>query len=126
MGAAPATPPLSPAARYGMLYRAANGIWGHCLVECHHPAPGRVVVVATELPDNDGPSITDAAADVWTLVEARHAPDPGVALVRVECWPHPRGATHDRIEFSRSDHGVLHTPRWRRLAAVALEELLLG
>ena len=69
---------------YPMLFRAATGVWGFCGVEVYHPAPGLLVVVLTELEGNDGPSVTTAASDVWTLVEARHAPDPGTDLVRVE------------------------------------------
>jgi len=118
-----ATPPSSHE-RYGMLYRGASGVWGHCVVDCHHPAPGRVVVVLTEQPENDGPSITNAAADVWTLVEARHATDPGTDLVRVERWDHPTGTTHDLIDFSRSDNGTLYAPRWRRLSEDEVTALL--
>jgi len=109
---------------YPMIFRAATGVWGFCGVDVFRPAPDRLVVVLTEMQGNDGPSIAHAAADVWALVEARHAPDPGVTLVRVERWDHPTGTTHDLIDFSRSDDGAFSRPRWRRLGEGELADLL--
>jgi len=115
---------VTAAESYGMLYRTRGGYWGHCLAEVYHPAPGRVVVVLTEQHGNDGPSITTAAADVWTLVEARHAPDPGVILVRIDHWDHATGPTWHLVALSRRADGTLHRPRWRRLSRAELAVLL--
>ena len=107
-----------------MLYHGESGIWGHCLVELFRPAPALLVVILSELHTNEGPSITNAAADVWTLVEVRHAPDPGTRVVRVEHWDWSTGPTWDLVTLSRAADGSLHSPRWRRLTREELAALL--
>lgn len=88
------------------------------------------VVMATELPDNPGMSITNAAeylaTDVWELLGA-----PEREIVWIEHYPERGPAQRripeefDRVTFTQTERGFAG-PQWRRLSRAEVEALLGG
>jgi len=87
------------------------------------------VVVATELPDNPGMSITNAAAqlaaDVWDLLGC-----PERGLTWIEHYPQQGPEPHERESFAAVSFtwtgGSFSEPQWRHLTQEAVEALIGG
>jgi hypothetical protein len=86
------------------------------------------VVVCSELADNPGASVTNAAGEMATQVRDRYLK--GQALVWVEHYPpEARGGrpeTFDTAEFDELPDGSLCAPRWKHLGRERLELLIGG
>ena len=82
------------------------------------------VVVATELLDNPGMSLTNAAASVAMQV-CQYYEIPPEQLVWVEHYPEETGheETFDLVHFS-FDLGKLSAPRWKRISKEEVQQLL--
>ena len=98
-----------------------HGRKGECRIEATKLPDGRIVVIATELADNPGMSITNAAEYVATDVcEAL-----GIAphqLIWIEFYGYPaspsfgRKRTYDLVTFATmtpEGRPIFHEPRWR-------------
>lgn len=111
-------------------FRGYHGSKAHCRIRAYRGRDGQFVVVATELPTNQGTSITNAcetlAAEVCTRLEI----DP-TAMRWVEHYtagPHRDGAeSFDVVTFipsaGRREHG-LGQPKWRRVSKAVVEDMI--
>lgn len=81
-------------------------------------------VIATELPDNPGMSITNAAASVAMQV-CQYFEIPIGKLIWIEHYPESIGheETFDLVQFSISD-GLLKVDRWQRISEEEATRLL--
>ena len=89
------------------------------------------LIIASELVENPGTSVTNAAEELATALERRHCPDPGERMLWVEHYPASVGdrgrALPERfalVTFERADDGRLHRPQWWHVAAAGLAEVL--
>lgn len=81
-------------------------------------------VVATELNDNPGMSITNAAADLAMMVCRTFAIDPN-ELVWIEHYPvrEKIEETFDIVTFTVNEYGKVSGPQWRRLKENEIKDL---
>jgi hypothetical protein len=86
-----------------------------------------VVVVATELKENPGTSVTNFAEQLATLVAARHRIDL-YKLVWVEHYrPNERDESFDRVTFNlRPDGKTLYEAKWNELTRTKVQEIVEG
>jgi len=123
---------LSAAPTLDLIYpfRGLCGAPSRCRLRIYEPREKPLVVLATELPDNPGTSITnyveELAAEVWALLEK-----PACGMVWIEHYPE-RGSVHrrlpegfDRVTFRQTERGFAG-PRWRPLARAEVEALIGG
>ncbi len=127
-----------------------RGIWrdgGRCRIEIYVPEAGeaerRPVIVASELDENDGSSVTNMAEYLAAEVIATHFPylldapaDGGQPVVWLEHYPprHGAPAEYDRVTFASwrirvawlggALRRALGTPEWARLDRAAVAALL--
>jgi hypothetical protein len=111
------------------LYRGFHACLSYCWLRIY-TTQGRSIVFATEMPDNPGTSITNAAERLATEVTRtfRLALD---TLTWIEHYPkrqanhgHPSlPASFDLVTFTRTAQG-LRSPEWRRLSQVQVEAML--
>jgi len=100
-------------------YRDMHGRIGVCAIEAIKLPESGIAVIATELKDNPGMSITNAAEYVATAVCKRLRLDPHY-LVWIEHYGYPSPLsklprTYDRVTFARitSDREpFFHEPKW--------------
>ena len=112
-------------------FRSVHRHIAECGIEAIKLADDRVVVIATELSDNPGMSITNAAEYVATAVCRQLAIDP-LKLIWIEHYGYPvpghpeRPRTYDRVTFEsitpfqeiwfhRPDWKVMRIDDWRNL-----------
>jgi len=88
----------------------------------HAQNPGHAVDIATEMPGNLGPSITNAAATIATQVCARLALDPA-RLLFVEHYNDAQGERFALVSFER-DNMTLRRPRWSHTDKATVEVLI--
>lgn len=81
------------------------------------------VVIATELPDNPGQSITNAA-DVLAMQVCQYYGIPPAQLVWIEHYPEQPNheETLDRVEFL-VEHQTLSNPQWQRISKADVAQL---
>lgn len=127
-----------------------RGIWRDgccCRIAVYAPEAGelgrRPVVVAAELDDNEGSSVTNVAEYLAAEIVARHFPhlldapaDGGQPVVWLEHYPPQHGAPaeYDRVTFAPwrirvawpggTLRRALGTPEWARLDRAAVAALL--
>jgi hypothetical protein len=111
------------------LYRGFHGCPAYCWLRIY-TTPGQSVVLATEMHENPGTSITNAAERLAMEVTRtfRLSFD---ALTWIEHYPerlcrHGRPglpASFDLVTFTRSAQG-LQSPEWRRLSQAQVEAML--
>jgi hypothetical protein len=108
-------------------WRGMGNGWGTWESTCRlrlYTRPDRAVVIATELPENSGTSITTAADHLATWVTYQYALHPEHL-----CWieHYPAGlesaASYDLVTFAW-DGIRFSQPRWRRVAKAAVEALV--
>jgi hypothetical protein len=117
--------------RYDRLYlfRSSHGGPSYCWLRIY-TAPGQTVVLATELDENPGTSITNMAERLATEVTRTF----GLALdtlLWIEHYPARQGLdgrpqfpeSFDQVTFTRTSRG-LQCPQWRRLSQAHVEILL--
>jgi hypothetical protein len=111
------------------LYRGYHGCPSYCWLRIYM-TPGQTMVLATELEDNPGTSITNMAAGLATeVVRAFHLPLD--TLVWIEHYPAHLGinggarlpASFDRVTFTPTPQG-LQSPQWCRLSQTEVEIFL--
>jgi hypothetical protein len=111
------------------LYRSFNACPSYCWLRIY-TAPRQHVVLATEMPENPGISITNAAERLAMEVTRTF----GLAfdaLAWIEHYPERQGshghpplpASFDLVTFMRTAQG-LQRPEWRRLSKVQVEQVL--
>lgn len=83
-------------------------------------------VIATELPNNPGMSLTNAAASAAVQV-CQYYEIPLEKLVWIEHYPEETGheETFDLVHFSLNN-GLLNVERWQRISTAKAEQLLMG
>jgi hypothetical protein len=97
----PLNSPVSPAQAVTIEHYPFLGLWNAaslCRLEIHPATRGRIAVIATELPNNPGTSITNAAEILATHV-CRDFAIPPDRLVWIEHYGYPTGTDRPR-EFS--------------------------
>jgi hypothetical protein len=96
----------------------------HCRIRLYEH-DGRQVVVASEVADNPGMSVTNAAEDLATQVVTYYKLDIE-RLVWIEHYPADRKledpATFDLVRFTWTEETASH-PEWRRLTFEEVERL---
>ena len=111
------------------LYRGYHGCPSYGWLRIYM-TPGQTVVLATEVDDNPGTSVTNMAASLATEV-VRTFRLPLDTLVWIEHYP-PRLGIHggprlpvsfDQVTFTLTTQGLRH-PQWRRLSQAAVETFL--
>jgi hypothetical protein len=111
------------------LYRGFHACPSYCWLRIY-TAPGQSVVLATEMPDNPGTSITNAAERLAMEVTRTF----GLALdtlTWIEHYPEREGrnrhpplpASFDLVTFTPTAQG-LRSPQWRRLSQAQVEAML--
>ena len=111
------------------LYRGFHACLSYCWLRIY-TAPGQSVVLATEMPDNPGTSITNAAERLAMEVMRTF----GLlfdSLRWVEHYPERQGrhghpplpASFDLVTFTPTTQG-LRSPEWRRLSQAQIEHML--
>lgn len=120
-----------------------QGIEARCRARIFRREDGRAAVIVTELPDNPGMSVTNAAEWIATTLLHRYDLDPN-DTIWIEHYPdrHPPGMegermfdeTFDLIRFRWEDEGRhrapmrlspwARTPDWRHLDREEVEELV--
>lgn len=113
---------------FPLTFRGLNGVRGYCWVDLYLGAAGHTVAVVTDgWPDgNPGPSVTNAAEVVWTLVEREHVARRDGPVTRIESWRHREGITWDLVQLTRLADGSLVAPRWQRLSRRDVEAIIGG
>jgi hypothetical protein len=116
--------------RFG--YADCHGRRGECRIEVIPASRDRTVVIATELQDNPGMSITNAAEYVATAACRELRIDPAT-LVWIEHYGYPspvtpeRPRTYDRVTFGRIlpliSELLLQQPSWRVMKPADWREL---
>lgn len=93
-------------------YKGFHGCDSSCGITAGRTTDGRIVVIATELPDNPGTSITNMAEHLATAICQNLGIDPH-RLVWIEHYPARPGrdATWDLVTFKLQPEGFLR--RWR-------------
>lgn len=116
---------------YRHFYRGLHGSPSVCRIRVYRGSGDATLVIASELPDNPGTSITNVAEMLATEMEWRHCPDPGDRMIWIEHYPVRealRGMRADEhfalVTFLRGDDGQLHSPRWQHIASDTLSTLL--
>jgi len=110
------------------------GPTGTCRVRLFRPSTGCNVLVATELPGNHGPSITNAAEQAFASACSKFGVDPlGQGVVWIEHYPGDdlQDDTFDLVCFEGIHAGMPSGPNWRHLkhsevslmTGAAIEEL---
>jgi hypothetical protein len=136
----------SPNENRVLRYRAFPGqsFVSSCRVRIYNTAP-RAVVIISELPENDGTSVTNAAQTIATLVVQQYRLDPA-QTIWVEHYPdrHDQrppqaryeqeydvpdlpsvyGESFDVVTFVWDDAGRAHRPEWHHITPMALLETL--
>lgn len=117
--------------RYGGSHHREESI---CRLRIYQTEDMEAVVIFTELPDNPGMSVTNAAEilansvsvdfeiydDITTWIE--HYPDEYFEKYGRE--PHGYGETYDFILYECTDDGVCHNAHWQNTNKQEIEELL--
>lgn len=87
-------------------YRGLHGCQSICSLELLFLQDGRVVAIATELPNNPGTSVTNVAEHLASTVCDRFGIDPA-KLVWIETYGYPapgeRQRTFDSVTFARRE-----------------------
>lgn len=117
-GLVPASPFAMPSLDLPFRYWGFLNAPSRCRIRVFEPKERPLVVIATELPDNSGTSITNFAAPLATQI-GELLLVPLEALVWVEHYPERGPAPQERenfslVTFTRAPHG-LTAPRWRSL-----------
>ena len=110
-------------------FRMGNpgGPVGHCQVQLFRPSDGTIVMVATELDDNPGPSITNAAENAF-----KNACDKFEVLPRLVTWiehySHGGEDTFDLVRFSFNTgiSGIPSNPMWSPLGLMETMRMTEG
>lgn len=111
-------------------YRGAMGCRSVCRIRVYQRERGMTVVIATELPDNPGTSITNWAEFLATELRRRFVA-PGAGLAWIEHDPErpglmgdpPLPEQFDRVRF-RWDGAHDRTPDWRPVSRAQVAALL--
>lgn len=112
-------------------FTAATGVKATCGLRIVRDAE-QTVVILTELPDNRGMSVTNAAEELATQVRREFGLDPDQTRwiehypereTSVHQRPHRESATYDEIIYTWEDYQASE-PEWRRLAEEEIEILL--
>lgn len=118
-------------------YTDALGRRGRCYLQVFEARGSLPLAIACEVPDNPGPSITNAAEDLATQVWQQLLPHAREGIRFVECYVDPPhadragdaggapAARFDEVLF-RLDHDRLHSPRWRHLSRAEVEAWIGG
>ena len=94
-------------------YRGFHGCQSFCKVEVIPVADGRTVVIATELADNPGTSVTNVAEYLASEICGRFSIQPDrLAWIETYGYPAPgeRQRTFDRVTFERRPRSELPPP----------------
>ena len=95
-------------------YTGFHGCASICDLEIH-----KNLVIVSEMPENEGTSITNMAEQLATLVCQEYDIDPK-HLIWIEHYPE-RGEwkdypeSYDLVQFNLNDDGVFSSPRWTGL-----------
>jgi hypothetical protein len=102
------------------VFTASTGVPAVCGLRIVSDGAQRIVVL-TELADNVGMSVTNAAAEIAAQVRSEFSLDPDLTR-----WieHYPQYPTYDEITFTWDGHNALE-PSWRRLV-VEEAEVLIG
>lgn len=93
-----------------------SGPVGKCQVQLYRPASGHSVFVATELPDNPGPSITNAAEQAFYAACVRFSVLPEqVMWIEHYLGDDLREDQFDLVQFELNSEGAPFSPRWSPL-----------
>ncbi len=105
-------------------YKGSNNRDAKCRIQIFEQV-GRIVIVATELADNSGYSITNAAEQIVAEVCRKFNIDPE-KLIWVEYYP-PKKSTASRCELVQFnwDGQYFSRPRWASLSKQEIE-LFIG
>ena len=111
------------------LYRGLHGCPSYCWLRIYTTS-GQTIVLATEVDDNPGTSITHRAAGLATEV-VRTFGLPLDTLRWIEHYPArlggngapPLPASFDQVTFSGTAQGVWH-PQWQRLSQAQVEAMI--
>lgn len=128
-GLVPADPVATPSFDSSFSYWGFLNTPSRCRVRVFEPHNQPLVVLATELPDNPGTSITNFAEQLATQVGQLLAA-PLETLVWIEHYPERGTKPHEResfslVSFTRTPHG-LSQPRWRHLDRAEVEAIIGG
>lgn len=112
-------------------YTDALGRHGRCYLQVFESRGSLPFAIACALPDNPGPSITNAAAHLATQVWQQLLPQAGEGIRVVECYVDPPSTDGVPVQrfaevVFRLDHNRLHPPRWRHLSSAAVEAWIGG
>lgn len=113
-------------------FTSAAGHEGRCYVQVYEPRGGDLpIVIACEMSQNPGPSITNAAAAVATQVWRQLLPHAREGLRWIELYKDGQGGETEPAErFAEVtfdlDGDALHSPRWRHIARADVERLIGG
>ena len=112
-------------------YTDALGRRGRCYLQVFEPRGSLPLAIACEVPDNPGPSITNAAEHLATQIWQQLLPRAREGIRFVECYIDPPRADggpaehFDEVLF-RLDHNRLHAPQWRHLTRAEVEAWIGG
>lgn len=128
-GLVPASPNAEPSLDLPFRYWGFQGTPSCCRIRVFEPKGHALVVLATELPDNPGTSITNFAAQLATQIGELLAV-PLESLLWVEQYPECGPQPHEQesfalVSFTRTPHGLSH-PSWRSLSPAEVANLIGG
>lgn len=107
-------------------YQDERGRPGRCRIRVYHLASGMTVVIASELADNPGASVTDQAERLATAIRARFV-EPGGAMVWIEHYPAleklEESEEFERVLFRWDGQGY-EEPQWRPSSRDQVEALI--
>jgi len=104
---------------------------GRCYLQVFERRGALPTVIACELRDNPGASVTNAAAQIATQAWRRLLPTAKEGIVFIEVYVDPRrmhsalGERFAEVTFDL-DGDALHSPRWRHRERADVEALIGG
>ena len=102
-------------------YEGYHGFPSQCRIRIFKPRPRTIVVIATELPDNPGTTVTNVCEELAN--QFYHFLGGPEGFLWIEHYPHVDSRfdeSFDIVEFNVQDD-TLHTPNWQRISKTQVE-----
>lgn len=107
-------------------YKRYLGCASRCRIRIYQDPERTPVVIATELQDNEGTSITNMAerlASEWSRDEQTGQP---TEIIWIEHYPAERlfKETFALVTFGRDERGEFTTPQWQHITRAEVEQMI--
>jgi hypothetical protein len=108
-------------------YKGFRGCDSSCDIQVHRRSNGKHILVATELPDNPGTSVTNCAEHLATAMRKEYRLKPE-DVIWIEHYPEAKDRRKESFNLVRFAvvGDTFRTPVWTRITEQAVDELIDG